>query len=181
MNSDEAPHAQTEPQNDKVDRIALQYAGEYEWADGATIRLYFRLEEVSAALSEAASRVHGAILPGARGWLVAILRALYMSPHQSLSHAEISNETRVPAANVTYQVDVLEKDGYVVRVPHPTDRRITLVELTPEGEALCKKLLPARARFITELGKDFTDAEKATFNRLLDRLQVRAEKFRALE
>ncbi|WP_019816078.1 MarR family winged helix-turn-helix transcriptional regulator [Saccharomonospora saliphila] len=35
--------------------------------------------------------------------------------------------------SVTNIVDRLEKDGLVKRLPHPTDRRTTLVEITEEG------------------------------------------------
>ena len=159
----------------KVERIAQQYAATYPWADGQALRFYFRMELANSALSEAATRVHNSILPGTRGWLVAILRALYVSPGHQLSHAEISNETQVPPANVTYQVDVLQGDGYVIRIPHESDRRITLVELTAKGKAVCERMLPARARFITDLGKVFTDEEKRLFNGLLERLQEAAD------
>ncbi|GAA3815597.1 MULTISPECIES: MarR family winged helix-turn-helix transcriptional regulator [Amycolatopsis] len=37
--------------------------------------------------------------------------------------------------SVTNIVDRLEKDGLVKRVPHPTDRRTTLVEITDDGHA----------------------------------------------
>jgi DNA-binding MarR family transcriptional regulator len=37
--------------------------------------------------------------------------------------------------SVTNIVDRLEKDGLVKRVPHPTDRRTTLVEITGDGQA----------------------------------------------
>lgn len=37
--------------------------------------------------------------------------------------------------SVTNIVDRLEKDGLVKRVPHPTDRRTTLVEITDDGRA----------------------------------------------
>lgn len=166
---------------DKVDRISDQYAKKYEWADREAIRLYFRLEELTSALRLAADRVHTAILPNAKGWLVAVLRAIYLSPNRRLSHVEIGNETRVPAANVTYQVDVLEKDGYVVRVPHPDDRRVTYVELTPAGEELCEMLLPARARFINELASVLTPEETRMMNELAERLQKHAEAFKTLD
>jgi DNA-binding MarR family transcriptional regulator len=35
--------------------------------------------------------------------------------------------------SVTNIVDRLERDGLVKRVPHPTDRRTTLIEITDEG------------------------------------------------
>ncbi|NIH87539.1 MarR family winged helix-turn-helix transcriptional regulator [Amycolatopsis granulosa] len=37
--------------------------------------------------------------------------------------------------SVTNIVDRLEKDGLVKRMPHPTDRRTTLVEITDDGHA----------------------------------------------
>src|SRR4029450_5734687 len=39
----------------------------------------------------------------------------------------------VSARNITVLVDGLERDGFVERVPHPQDRRATLVELTDQG------------------------------------------------
>src|SRR5262245_450831 len=120
---------------DKIDRISAQYAARYPWADHQAVRLYFRLEVVAEALHAAAVRMHSSSLRGHKAWSVAVLRALYLSPEQRLSHVEIGNQTRVPPANVTYQVDVLERDGLVVRVPHASDRRVTMVQLTPLGES----------------------------------------------
>jgi DNA-binding MarR family transcriptional regulator len=40
---------------------------------------------------------------------------------------------------VTNAVDRLEKAGLVVRSPHPTDGRTTLIELTAEGRTLAKR------------------------------------------
>ena len=39
----------------------------------------------------------------------------------------------VTATNVTALVDALEQEGIVERVPHPTDRRATLIRLTPKA------------------------------------------------
>ncbi len=159
---------------DKVDRIAAEYADRYPWADPEALRLYYRMDVVSESLREKASKVHDTVLPGVKGWLVAILRALYIAGGRGLSHAEISSETRVPSANLTYQVDVLEQDGYVSRSRHQSDRRVVLVELTPKGEELCERILPARTRFISELGKAFSEDEKKLFSEFLERLEAAA-------
>jgi DNA-binding MarR family transcriptional regulator len=119
-----------------------------------------------------------AILPNTKGWVVAILRALYFSPNHHMSHVEISNATRVTAANLTYQVDALEKEGFVARFPHPTNRRVTLIELTPKGETICQKLVPAFGRFVSELGQTFSSDEKAKFFEFLARFQESAEAFK---
>ena len=161
--------------NDRALRIAGQYAERYRWADHEALKLFFRIDLVGDALHAAGTRVHASVLPAGKRWLARVLRALYMAPDHRLSHAEIGKETGVPPANVTYQVDALRDEGYVRRVPHESDRRITLVELTPKGESLCDTIIPAWTRFITELGNSFTAKEKRDLNELLERLQMAAE------
>lgn len=46
---------------------------------------------------------------------------------------ELASGLGITARNMTAMVDALEQAGLVVRRPHPTDRRATLIELTPEG------------------------------------------------
>lgn len=156
---------------EKADRIASAYAQTYDWADAEALKLYFRLELVSDTLHEAAVLIHNHTMPGVKSWSVAVLRALYMAPETRLSHAEIGAQTRVPAGNVTYHVDVLQQGGYVRRVPHETDRRVSLVELTDLGRSMCDRLMPTRAQFISGLAQEFSESERALFNQFLDRLQ----------
>jgi DNA-binding MarR family transcriptional regulator len=55
--------------------------------------------------------------------------------HQGpLTQRALSQALRVTPRNVTGLVDALEADGLVVRAPHPTDRRATLVTLTRRGD-----------------------------------------------
>jgi DNA-binding MarR family transcriptional regulator len=56
------------------------------------------------------------------------------------------------ARNVTAIVDALEEAGLVLRAPHPTDRRATMVELTDRGRgelvaARCQALGKATSLF----------------------------------
>ena len=48
----------------------------------------------------------------------------------------LSDWLAVTPRNVTVLVDGLESEGLVQRVPHPDDRRATLVELTDQGVAV---------------------------------------------
>lgn len=50
----------------------------------------------------------------------------------------ISTVLRVPPATVTNIIDRLEADGLVRRVPHPTDARTTLAEITGRGRTLAR-------------------------------------------
>jgi DNA-binding MarR family transcriptional regulator len=47
----------------------------------------------------------------------------------------LATRLEVSARNITGLVDALEEAGYVERAPHPTDRRATLVSLTPAAES----------------------------------------------
>jgi DNA-binding MarR family transcriptional regulator len=49
---------------------------------------------------------------------------------------ELAEKLDVVPRSVTTKVDQAEADGHVRRIPDPTDRRATLIELTDEGRAL---------------------------------------------
>jgi len=57
----------------------------------------------------------------------------------ALPLSRIGQRLQVHPTSVTNTIDRLEADGLVARVPHPTDRRTTLAELTDEGRALAVK------------------------------------------
>jgi DNA-binding MarR family transcriptional regulator len=50
---------------------------------------------------------------------------------------------QVHPTSVTNTVDRLETEGLVTRIPHPTDRRTTLVEITPAGCTLVDRAAAA--------------------------------------
>ena len=50
-----------------------------------------------------------------------------------MTQRQLSEALRCSPRNVTGLVDALERDGYVARGPHPTDRRATRVTLTGTG------------------------------------------------
>jgi DNA-binding MarR family transcriptional regulator len=52
----------------------------------------------------------------------------------------LANRLEVSARNITGLVDALEEGGYVERAPHPTDRRATLVTLTPSADELMREM-----------------------------------------
>ncbi len=72
--------------------------------------------------------------------------------------------------SVTSKVDQAEADGHVRRLPDPTDRRATLIELTDEGRALLDRV-HARRREDAEARLSGLDAgERAQLVALLRRV-----------
>lgn len=72
--------------------------------------------------------------------------------------------------HVTALVDVLERDGWVGRGPHPTDRRATLVRLTERGQETADWMTSARRRAAEALLGGLDPADLAAFVTVADRL-----------
>jgi DNA-binding MarR family transcriptional regulator len=70
-----------------------------------------------------------------KGTTVARLRALRFLAHatEPVRMRDLSDMLGVAARTATALVDALERDGLVVRLPHPTDRRSHLLALTDAG------------------------------------------------
>jgi DNA-binding MarR family transcriptional regulator len=90
--------------------------------------------------------------------------------------SSLSDELGVTPRNVTALVDGLEAEGLVRRKAHPTDRRMTLIELTPAGTALADQAVGKQQEAIAELFLDLSDRDRKELIRLLDRLQAALEK-----
>jgi DNA-binding MarR family transcriptional regulator len=68
------------------------------------------------------------------------VRALLSLAHASRPMSALAGVLHCDASNVTGIVDRLEERGYAARRPHPDDRRVKLLALTPEGEALAARI-----------------------------------------
>jgi DNA-binding MarR family transcriptional regulator len=66
------------------------------------------------------------------------LMLLYFSRAGSLPLGKMGDRLQVHAASVTNLVNGLERNGLVVRTPHPSDRRTTLATITPPGRELAE-------------------------------------------
>ena len=74
------------------------------------------------------------------------------------------------ATTVTRQVATMEAAGLVRRKHDPRDRRVSLVELTASGQRRMDAVRAAREQRIGDLVADWSVADRATFGRLLGRL-----------
>ncbi|MFP5070675.1 MarR family winged helix-turn-helix transcriptional regulator [Pseudonocardia nantongensis] len=84
----------------------------------------------------------------------------------SLPMRVMGDRLQLHPTSVTNIVDRLQADGLVQRLPHPTDRRATLVELTPEGHARLEKATAAVTAIDFGLG-GLTEAEQDQLTELL--------------
>ena len=68
-----------------------------------------------------------------------ILRLLAFTRAGALPMTRLGSLLQVHPTSVTNAVDRLQEAGLVLRSPHPTDGRTTLIELTSEGRTLAKR------------------------------------------
>ena len=73
------------------------------------------------------------------------LALLQFSKAGALPLGKMGERLQVHPASVTNTIDRLEADGLVARVPHPSDRRTTLAEITPLGRRTVEKAAAALA------------------------------------
>ena len=95
-----------------------------------------------------------------------------------VSMTELSRARDVTPRNVTGLVDRLEAAGLVRRSRHATDRRRTMVDLTPRGRRLCEELLEGRRRLAADVLGSFDVSELAATQRVLGQVHDALEKRR---
>ena len=98
------------------------------------------------------------------------LLALRKAGEGGLRMHEIGRRLVVTKSNVTGLVDRLEKQGLAARSVH-TDRRATVVRLTPAGAALLDQIIPQYAELLGDLTASLTGEEKETLVYLLTKLR----------
>ena len=72
-----------------------------------------------------------------------VLMLLLFSRKGALPLGKVGARLQVHPASVTNVVDRLEADGLVRRVPHPSDGRTTLAEITPAGREVAGRATDA--------------------------------------
>ena len=103
-----------------------------------------------------------------------VLHALAQGGTQRMS--DLSDTLGVAARTVTSLVDGLEADGLVRRVPHPADRRATLVELTAGGADAGRALMAEYHAGADELFEELSPTDRRHLVASLGRLRAVLER-----
>lgn len=90
-----------------------------------------------------------------------------------LSQTVIGGKLLKSGGNITLVIDNLEKEGLVRRQSDAGDRRITIVSLTPAGEALIREVFPRVMQSIVAEFEPLTPEEQATLGMLCKKLGKR--------
>lgn len=157
-----------------LSRAAEQYKLHFPDSDHQAIEAGMKISRSQVALAAALSR-----FLASQGFNVtiprhAVLRILQFAGDHPKTLNDVRHELGVTSGTVTVLVDGLEQEGLVVRVPHPTDRRAIILELTEHGRVVAESMVSCIPRFFEIMFRDFTEDEKALLNDLLERFYKNA-------
>jgi MarR family transcriptional regulator, 2-MHQ and catechol-resistance regulon repressor len=82
--------------------------------------------------------------------------------------SRVSRIMLVPGANITSIAKRLEKAGFILKKPDPSDERVTLLEITPKGRRALKNIEKEKDASLASVLKNLTERQKRD---LLDKLK----------
>lgn len=106
-----------------------------------------------------------------------LLNTLHCEGPQKM--ADLADTLRVTPRSVTALVDALEGEGLVRRLAHPSDRRITMIELT-ENAPDAAELFAAHQASVADLCSLMTPDEQRQYLELTRRMEERLRSVQTL-
>jgi DNA-binding MarR family transcriptional regulator len=128
----------------------------------------FGLAPRLVGLQDLGARQYG--MTYARGRVVAALQASGPVLMKALSEA-----VGVKPRTITGLIDALEADGWVRRRPHPTDRRATIVALTPAAQAAFTRLMQAYRALAADLLAGVPEEDQRRALAVIDHISARLD------
>jgi DNA-binding MarR family transcriptional regulator len=90
-----------------------------------------------------------------------------------LTPSQVSERVLIPSATMTAMLDLLERRGWIRRIPNPDDRRSVLIEITPDGRATADQLLPGIRTLERSIVSALSPDERACLLDLLGKILTR--------
>lgn len=124
-----------------------------------------------AQTAKAVSRAFDEALTAAGGSTPVWLVLLSLKTRPVSNQRELAEAVGIQGATLTHHLNAMESDRLLSRRRDPSNRRVHLVELTEEGEAMFHRLRTAAMAFDKRLHDDLGDDEVSQFERMLARLR----------
>src|SRR5687768_9402928 len=127
-------------------------------------RLASTAKEVSRAFGEALAAVGGS----EHVWLI----LLALKTRENANQRALAAAVGIQGATLTHHLNAMEDAGLVTRRRDPQNRRIHVVELTPEGEEAFLRMRSAAVEFDERLRGDLSDDDMERVAAVLDQLRA---------
>lgn len=96
---------------------------------------------------------------------------------KSVSMTEVSGKLHITKPAVTHLVDRLERNKFLKRLPHPEDRRVSLLQIQPKGEKIVRKTQGEALSFLLKALDQVSAAERKTIARFYALLSRAMDEF----
>jgi MarR family transcriptional regulator, transcriptional regulator for hemolysin len=126
-------------------------------------RLASTAKEVSRAFGEALAAAGGS----EHVWLI----LLALKTRENANQRALAAAVGIQGATLTHHLNAMEEGGLVTRRRDPQNRRIHVVELTPEGEEAFLRMRSAAVEFDKRLRGDLSDDDLQRVAAVLDQLR----------
>jgi MarR family transcriptional regulator for hemolysin len=124
-----------------------------------------------ARTAKAVSRAFDDTLTAAGGSAPIWLILISLKTQQTANQRELAEAVGIQGATLTHHLNSMEADGLITRRRDPANRRVHQVALTERGETLFHRLATAARAHDERLRDGIGEAEIATLEKLLGRLQ----------
>jgi DNA-binding MarR family transcriptional regulator len=155
--------------NDTTIRLPLDFDRRYPGASAAATEAAMNLARAADLLVK---RIADLVQPFGLSPSSALVLGILADSEAALPPNEIADRLILSRASVTSLLDSLERRGYVRRTPHPTDRRMLLIELTDAGRRIAREFRLVVHRHQKEWMSTLTEREQDQLVRILHRLQA---------
>lgn len=102
----------------------------------------------------------------------AVMMLLMRHPDAVLTPSDCAELSGASRGTMTKLLAGLERQGLIIREPHPIDGRMARVRLSEQGMSLLEKILPEHLRLTTRLMATLSDKEKRSLRELMKKLQT---------
>jgi MarR family transcriptional regulator for hemolysin len=123
-----------------------------------------------ARVARETGRAFDAALDEAGGSLPVWLVLISLKSQRLANQRALAEAVGIQEATLTHHLNSMETKGLLTRRRDPANRRVHVVELTPEGDALFARLRTAAMAFDKRLRAGLSAAELEQFEAVLDRL-----------
>jgi MarR family transcriptional regulator for hemolysin len=127
-----------------------------------------------ARASKSVGRAFEDALAAAGGSTSTWLVLLSLKTQPQANQRALAESVGIQGATLTHHLNAMEDAGLVTRRRDPSNRRVHLVEVTGEGEALFHRLRTAAMAFDRRLRSGLDGADLAQLEQLLERLVANA-------
>lgn len=143
------------PEDDRLDEMSVRLVEQFEiFGPGYIKWLHSRMRDQGVSYAR-----------------MRLLGALHWS-RDPVIMSDLGVKLGVTPRNITKLVDALEGEGLLRRVPHPTDRRATLLEVTAEGERTAREEWAEHQRQASALFRGLPESEGRALMQIIDQLNA---------